>query len=183
MAHIVITCLHCRVKWFLKLTMFHVGLDWRKISKTILEKAFFVNFWRFSHFRFLSQKILNMTIPRGEFLFLRKFIQSIKKSRILCWTQIRKLVFVKNTPQKLKLINLSLILLSPIFMFFNLGLFGGYFVTDVRFHTEMRCGSSVDWAPDCKHCGPGFKSRHLLSWDLWCSTVPLLLVGKNIGIL
>ncbi len=35
------TWLISRVRWFFKLTMLHVILDWHKISKTILEKAFF----------------------------------------------------------------------------------------------------------------------------------------------
>jgi hypothetical protein len=36
--------------------MLHIVLDWRKISKTILEKAFFFNLWRLYIYRFCVKK-------------------------------------------------------------------------------------------------------------------------------
>ncbi len=35
---------------FLKIALLHVGLEWQKIYQTILEKAFFLNFWCFHLF-------------------------------------------------------------------------------------------------------------------------------------
>jgi hypothetical protein len=32
---------------FLKIAMLHVVLDWQQTYKTVLEKAFFLSFWRF----------------------------------------------------------------------------------------------------------------------------------------
>jgi hypothetical protein len=43
---------------FLKTTMLHVVLDWRKIYKIVLEKAFFFTLWRFYLFIALVMKNL-----------------------------------------------------------------------------------------------------------------------------
>ncbi len=58
-----------RVQWFLKLTMLHVVLDRQKISKTILEKAFFFVLWCF--YLFLIFVLINFKIGslRGENFF------------------------------------------------------------------------------------------------------------------
>ena len=41
---------------FLKIAMLRVVLDWQKIYKTVLEKAFFFSFWRFYLFLVLVSK-------------------------------------------------------------------------------------------------------------------------------
>jgi hypothetical protein len=56
---------------FLKIAMLQVVLDWQKIYKAVLEKAFFFIFWRFKLFLVLVFREIS---PIGYF----------KKSRILC---------------------------------------------------------------------------------------------------
>jgi hypothetical protein len=61
-----------RVQWFFKLTMLHVVLDWQKISKTILEKAFFFILWCFYLFSIFV--LINFKIgssERWKFFFLK----------------------------------------------------------------------------------------------------------------
>jgi hypothetical protein len=46
--------------------MLHVVLDWKKIYKSVLEKAFFFSLWCFNLFWFLCQKLLKMALLRGD---------------------------------------------------------------------------------------------------------------------
>ncbi len=61
-----------RVQWFFKFTMLHVVLDRQKISKTVLEKAFFFILWCF--YLFSTFVLINFKIgpsERWKFFFLK----------------------------------------------------------------------------------------------------------------
>ncbi len=49
---------------FLKIALLHVVLDWQKIYKTILEKAFFFIFWCF--YLFSAFVLINFKIGPSE---------------------------------------------------------------------------------------------------------------------
>ncbi len=59
-----------RVQWFFNLTMLNVVLNWHKISKTILEKAFFFILWNFYIFLVFVSKLWKTALLRGEIFFL-----------------------------------------------------------------------------------------------------------------
>jgi hypothetical protein len=70
---------------FLKIAMPHVVLDWQKISKTILEKAFFFIFWCFYLCSVLV--LINFKISTSEVkIFLLEIGHTgvLLKKRILC---------------------------------------------------------------------------------------------------
>jgi hypothetical protein len=54
---------------FLKIALLHVVLEWKKIYKTILEKAFFLIFWCFYLFSAFVLINLKSTLLRGENFF------------------------------------------------------------------------------------------------------------------
>ncbi len=56
--------INSRVQWFFKLTMLHVVLDRQKISKTILEKAFFFILW--CYYLFSTFVLNNFKIGSSE---------------------------------------------------------------------------------------------------------------------
>jgi hypothetical protein len=49
---------------FLEIALLHVVLEWQKICNTILEKAFFLIFWRF--YLFSAFVLLNFKIGPSE---------------------------------------------------------------------------------------------------------------------
>jgi hypothetical protein len=71
-ANIAWFTIYSKVQWFFKLTMLHVVLDRQKISKTILEKAFFFILWCFYLFSIFV--LINFKIgssERWKFFFLK----------------------------------------------------------------------------------------------------------------
>jgi hypothetical protein len=50
--------------------MLNVVLDWQKIHKTVLEKAFFFSLWLFTSFLGFVSKNWKMALLRGEIYFL-----------------------------------------------------------------------------------------------------------------
>jgi hypothetical protein len=99
--------------------MLHVVLDRRKISKTILEKAFFFILWCFYLFSVFVSKNLKNVFLSGELFFLaighmgyqkiKDFVLNSKKQTCLS---------DKMPPKKLKLKN-------PFFRFLILTFWGG----------------------------------------------------------
>ncbi len=116
--------------------MLHVVLDRQEISKTILEKTFFLIFWRF--YLFSVFVLLNFKIgPSQRWNFFswnrpyrvsknREFMLISKKQTCLSDKMPPKKVFIKKL--------FSNFAKSHFFSFFNYNFFGGHFVTKVILH-------------------------------------------------